>query len=130
MVSLTDAVPAGTTSATARPEGLLLDNVPEPHAELAGVAQGRADVVHAIGAGEDDVGDAVLAQQGELEGEEGTVEEWHDGLRAREREGAQTRPLSAGQNHRLSRSLARHYRPGDQAVASLISMTGIPSRIG
>ena len=72
----------------------------------------------------------MLAQQGELEGEEGTVEERHDRLGAREREGAQPRPLAARQNHGLSRSLARHYRPGDQASASLISITGIPSRIG
>ena len=97
---------------------------------MAGVAQRRADVVHAVGAGEDHVGDAVLAQQGELVGEERAVEQRHDGLRPRERERAQPRPLAAGQDHRLRRSVVRHYLAGDQASASLISITGIPSRIG
>src|SRR5207249_11249404 len=97
---------------------------------LAGGAERRGAGANAVGAGGDEVGDAVLARQSELEGEEGTVGERHDRLGAREREGAQPRPLAARQNHGLSRSLARHYRPGDQASASLISITGIPSRIG
>jgi len=97
---------------------------------MAGVAQRRADIVHAVGAREDDIGDTVLAQERELVGEERAIEERDDGLRPRERERTQAGPLAAGEDHRLSGSVARHYLPGDQASASLISITGIPSRIG
>jgi hypothetical protein len=65
----------------------------------------------------------VLAKEGELVREERDVEERNDGLGSREGEGAQARPLSAGQDD-------RGYALGAQGSASLISMTGMPSRIG
>ena len=62
--------------------------------------------------------------------EEGAIQERNHGLRARERQGTQTRSLAAGQNDRLQGMGSGHYLPGDQASASLMSITGIPSRIG
>ena len=120
----------GIADTAAGPERLLLDDVPETDAEVLGVTEGGAHVVDAVGAREDDVRDAVGPQQGELIREEGAIQERNHGLRARERQGTQTRSLAAGQNDRLQGMGSGHYLPGDQASASLMSITGIPSRIG
>jgi hypothetical protein len=65
----------------------------------------------------------VPAQQGQLIGEERDVEEGDNGLRAGVGQGAQPRALAARQDD-------GGYAPGVQGSASLISMTGMPSRIG
>jgi len=64
----------------------------------------------------------VPAQEGELVVEEGNVEEGDDGLGAGERQGAEPGALAARQDYRGW--------GGVQGSASLISMTGMPSRIG
>jgi hypothetical protein len=63
------------------------------------------------------------AQEGELIGEERPVEERDDGLGAAQREGAQPRALPPGEDDGA-------YAPGVQETASLMSMTGMPSRMG
>jgi hypothetical protein len=68
---------------------------------VLGLAERLADVVDAVGAGQDHVGDAVLAQEGELVGEEGTAEQRDDGFGATQRERAQPRPLTPGQDDGL-----------------------------
>src|SRR5262249_14247290 len=113
--------------AAAGAERLLLDDVAQAHAEMLGLAERLLDVVHAVGAGEDDVGDAVLAQQRELPGEEGTAQQRHHRLGARQRERPQPRALTAGEDDGLG---GARYGPGAQGNASLISITGMPSRIG
>ena len=96
---------------------------------MLGLAERGAHVVDAVGAGENHVGHAVLAQQRELVGEEGTVQERHHRLGAGKRQRPQPGALAAGQDDRLSGG-AGAYAPGVQGCASLISITGIPSRIG
>jgi hypothetical protein len=65
----------------------------------------------------------VPTQQGKLVGQERDVEQRDDGLRAGARQGAQARALAPGQND-------GGYVPGVQGCASLMSITGMPSRIG
>jgi hypothetical protein len=67
--------------------------------------------------------DAMAAQQRQLIGEERNVEERDDGLRAGIGQRAQPRALAARQDD-------GGYAPGVQGCASLISMTGMPSRMG
>jgi hypothetical protein len=71
----------------------------------------------------------VLAQQRQLVGEEGPVEQRDHRLGARERERAEARALAAREDDRLGGGPGA-YPPGAQGVASLISITGMPSRIG
>ena len=116
-------------NAATRPEWFGLDHVAQAHAQVLGFAERRAHVVDAVGAGEDDVGHAVLAQQRQLVGEEGSVEQRHHRLGAGERQRPQPRALAPGQDDGLGGG-AGAYAPGAQGCASLISITGIPSRIG
>src|SRR5581483_10621472 len=81
----------------------------------------------AVGAGENDVGDPVRAQQRQLPRQERPVEHGHHRLGARERQRPQTRALAAGEDDGLGGALQA---PGAQGCASLISMTGMPSRMG
>lgn len=69
-------------------------------------------------------------EQRKLVGEQGTVQERNDGFRPREGQRAQAGALAAGQDHRLPGPVAGRYGPGDQGCASLISITGMSSRIG
>jgi hypothetical protein len=94
---------------------------------VLGLAERPADVVDTVGAGENDVGDAVLAEQRELVREEGPAEQRDDGLRAPQGQRPQPRALATGQDDRLS---GRRYLAGAQGSASLISITGMPSRMG
>ena len=71
----------------------------------------------------------MLPQQRELISEEGPVEQRHHRLGAGERQGPQPRALATGQDDGLGGG-AGAYAPGAQGCASLISITGIPSRIG
>ena len=119
----------GVADSPAGPERLVLDHVAEADAEVLGIAEGRAHVLHAVGARQDDVGDTVRPQQRELIREEGAIEERNHRLRPRQGQGAQARALAAGQDHGLQCPIG-HYLGGDQGSASLISITGIPSRIG
>ena len=119
----------GVANAAARPERFRLDDVAQPNAEMLGLAERYAHVVDAVGAGEDHVGDAVLAQQRELIGKERPVEQRHHRLGARERERPQARALAAREDDRLGGGPGA-YAPGAQGCASLISITGMPSRIG
>jgi hypothetical protein len=57
--------------------------------------------------------------------QEGPPEQRHDRLGPRERERAQPRALAAGEDD----GLGGGYAP-DQGSASLMSITGMPSRIG
>ena len=116
--------------AAAGAERLALDDVPEPDAELGAVAERRAHVVDPVRARQDDVGHAVSPEERELVGEEGPVQERHDGLCPRERQRAQAGALPTGQDHRLQGPVAGRYVPGDQGCASLISITGMSSRMG
>jgi hypothetical protein len=68
----------------------------------------------------------VLAQQGELVGQERHAEERDDGLRAGEGQRPQACALAAGEDDGLGCTL---YVPGAQGWASLISITGMSSRI-
>jgi hypothetical protein len=70
----------------------------------------------------------VLAEQGQLVGEERPVQEGHNRLGPGQREGTQARALSPGEDDRLGPVPGQ--LPGDQGWASSMSMTGIPSRIG
>jgi len=65
----------------------------------------------------------VAPQHGQLIGEKGHVEERHHGLRARVGQGPEPRALPTGQDDRAQ-------VPGVQGWASLISITGMPSRMG
>jgi hypothetical protein len=65
----------------------------------------------------------VVAEERELIGEERDVEERDDGLRGREGERPQPRALAPSEDD-------RGYFVGVQGSASLISITGMPSRIG
>jgi hypothetical protein len=69
----------------------------------------------------------VLTQQGELVGEKGPGEQRHHRLGARQGERPQAGALAAGEDDRLRGAC---YAPGVQGCASLINITGIPSRIG
>jgi len=69
----------------------------------------------------------VITEQRELIGEKWTVQQWHDGLCAGQREGTQARALTAGEDDGLSGVGLAH---GFQGCASSISITGMPSRIG
>ena len=116
----------GVPNAPAGAERLGLDHVAQPHSQLLAIAQGLPHVVDAVRARQDDVGHAVLAQQGELVGQERHAEQRDDGLRAGEGQRPQARALAAGEDDGLGRAL---YVPGDQGWASLISITGMSSRI-
>jgi hypothetical protein len=94
---------------------------------MLGLAQRLADVVDTVRAGQDHVGDAVLSQQRQLVGEERPAEQRHDGFRALQGQRPQACALATGQDDGLGR---RRYLAGDQDSASLISITGMPSRIG
>jgi hypothetical protein len=65
----------------------------------------------------------VAAQERELVGEKRNVEQRDDRLRAGVRQGAQPRALAARQDD-------GGYAPGVQGCASLMSITGMPSRMG
>ena len=82
-----------------------------------------AHVVDAIRARQDGVGHTVHAQQAQLVGEERLVQDRHDRLRTGQREGTKTRALSAGEDYGLCGG-------GVHGSASVVSMTGMPSRIG
>ena len=94
------------------------------HAEVLGPAERLPDVVDAIGAREHHVTDTVVREERQLVGEEGAVEQRDDGFRARDRQRPEPRALAAGQDDGL-----RGYF-GAQGSASLMSITGMPSRIG
>ncbi len=81
------------------------------------------DLVHHVGAGQDHVGDAVLAEQGELVGDERDVEERNDRLGRGQRQRPEPGALTAREDD-------RGYFVGAQGSASLISITGMPSRTG
>ena len=115
----------GVAHAAAGAERLALDDVAQAHAEVRAVTERLLHVVDAIGAGQDHVGDAVGLQQRELVGEERPPQQWHHRLGAGQREGAQPRAPAAGEDDRLGGG----YAP-DQGSASLMSITGMPSRIG
>jgi hypothetical protein len=68
----------------------------------------------------------VLAQQGELVCQERPAKQRNDGLGPGQRERPQPRALAAGEDDGLGGAL---YVPGDQGCASLISITGMSSRI-
>jgi hypothetical protein len=68
----------------------------------------------------------VLAQQGQLVRQERSTEQGHDGLGPGQGERPQPRALAAGEDDGLGGAL---YVPGDQGCASLISITGMSSRI-
>jgi hypothetical protein len=87
--------------AAARSQGLGLDGVPEAHAEMLGLAERAADVVDPVRAGEHDVGDAVLAEEGQLPGEERPVQDGDDGLGTCERERAEARALTTREDDGL-----------------------------
>jgi hypothetical protein len=87
------------------------------------VSHDPPDLVHHVGAGQDHVGDAVLAQEGELVGDERDIEERNDRLGRRPRQGPEPGPLTAREDD-------RGYFVGTQGSASLISITGMPSRTG
>src|SRR5262249_29482440 len=120
----------GIADTATRPEWLVLDDVAEPDPEMLGITERGAYVVDAIGARQDDVGHAGRPQQSELGGGKRAVEGGDDRLRRRQGQGPKPRTLAAGENDRLQRIAAGHYRAGDQGSASLISITGMPSRIG
>ena len=120
--------PVVPAHAAARAQRLRLDDVPQTHAERL-VTQGLAEVLHAVLAGEEDVGHAVAAQQRELVGQEGAIQERDDGLGACEGEGAQARSLAPREDDGLGGARPRQL-DGAQGWASSISITGIPSRIG
>src|SRR3972149_2620898 len=86
-------------------------------------AHGPPDLVHEIGARQHGAPDPVPAQEGQLVGQERDVEQRDDRLRARVRHGAQARTFAPGQDD-------GGYVPGVQGCASLMSITGMPSRIG
>src|SRR4026207_1779708 len=67
-----------------------------------GRAGRRAAVVDAVGGGENDVGDAVRAEQRELVREEGPAEQRDDGLRAPQGQRPQPRALATGPAERPS----------------------------
>ena len=67
--------------------------------------------------------DPVLAQQGELIGEEGDVEQRDDGLGPVVRERTEPGALAPGQDD-------GGYAAGVQGSASPMSITGMPSRMG
>src|SRR3990172_10165799 len=106
-----------------RSQRLRLDGVVEPDTPAGAVAHGPPDLVHEIGARQHGAPDPVPAQQRQLVGQERDVEERDDRLRARVRQGAQARTLAPGQDD-------GGYVPGVQGCASLMSITGMPSRIG
>jgi hypothetical protein len=64
-----------------------------------------------------------MPQEGELIGNERDVEERNDRLGRRQRQGPEPRPLTAREDD-------RGYFVGTQGSASLISITGMPSRTG
>ena len=96
---------------------------------MLGFAEGGAHVIDAVGARENHVGDAVLAQQRELISEKRTIQQRNDRFRARHGERTQPRALAAREDDGLGRR-AGVYAPGAQGCASLMSITGMPSRIG
>src|SRR5882672_1873440 len=104
-------------------ERVRLHRVAEPHPVGRAVSHDPPDLVHHVGAGQDHVGDAVLAQEGELVGDERDVEERNDRLGRRQRQGPKPGPLTAREDD-------RGYFVGTQGSASLISITGMPSRTG
>ena len=81
------------------------------------------DLVHHVGAGQDHVGDAVLVEEGELVGDERDVEERDDRLGRGQRQRPEPGALTAREDD-------RGYVVGAQGSASLISITGMPSRTG
>ena len=87
------------------------------------VAHDPPDLVHQVGAGQDHVGDAVLTEQGELVGDERDVEERNDRLGCGQGQGPEPGALAAREDD-------RGYFVGAQGSASLISITGMPSRTG
>ena len=109
--------------AAGRSQRLRLDGVVEPDTPVGAVAHGPPDLVHEIGARQHGASDPVPAQQGQLVGQERDIEQRDDRLRARARQGAQARALAPGQDD-------GGYVPGVQGCASLMSITGMPSRIG
>ena len=109
--------------ASRRSQRLRLDHVLEGDVPSAAVAHGLADLVHEIGAGQDDALHPVTTQQGQLVGEERNVEERDDRLGAGVGQGTQSRALTTRQDD-------RGYAPGVQGCASLMSITGMPSRMG
>ena len=126
-VSVQDHQPAlreggGVEDAPGGAERLRFERVAESHAEISPVAELRLDRLDEVRAGEHDIPHPVTAQQGELVMEEGDVEERDDGLGAGERQRTKPGALAARQDYRGSR--------GVQGSASLMSMTGMPSRIG
>ena len=115
----------GVADAAPGAERLLLHDVAQGDPQVAGVTEGLAHVVHPVRARQDDVADPVLAEQRDLVGEEGAIEERHHRLGPGEGERPEPRALSPGQDDRLGR-----YRSGTHGWASLMSITGMPSRMG
>ena len=110
------------------------------------VTERLADVIDPVRARQDDVGDAMGAEEGDLIGEERPVEQRDDRLGALQRERPKPGALAAGQDDGLGHlgerlagvnrrgpprdGMRLRHRPGDHGTASLMSMTGMPSRMG
>ena len=76
-------------------------DVAQPHAERRPVAEHVAHPGREVAAAHDDVVDVVMAQPVDHEGDEGPVDERHDGLRHGRGERPQPRALPAGEDQRL-----------------------------
>jgi hypothetical protein len=113
----------GIAHAAGGAERIGLDRVPQADAVARPVAHRLADLVDEVGAGEDHVGDPVMREQVELVGEEGNVEQRDGRLGLGQRQRPEPGTLS-------SRKDDGGQLPGVQGTASLMSMTGMPSRIG
>src|SRR6266545_746208 len=106
-----------------RPQRLRLDGIVEPDAPGGAVAHDAPNLVHEIGARQHGALDSMPAQQRKLIGEERDVQERDDRLGVGVRQGTQPGALAPGQDD-------GGYVPGVQGCASLMSITGMPSRIG
>ena len=101
----------------------VLDGVADAHAERTPVAEDGLDALRAVGHGEDDLAYPGAGEQVELVAEERPVDDRHDGLRRRERQGSQPRPLAAGQDdsfHQVSLALRGAQTGRDHTIARSI----------
>ena len=125
----------GVPHAAGRAERLPLDDVAQPHWAEVLLGHDRADGLRPVGDGEDHVPHPVRAEHPELVGEERHVQQRDDRLRPLERQRPEPGPQSPGQDDRLhghgwSPPVRSGPSGGAQSTASLISMTGMSSRMG
>ena len=113
----------GVPHASPGPERLPLHRVPQADAVRGAITEHPAHLVHHVGAGQHHVGDAVAPKQLQLVREKRHVQERDDGLRRAESERPEPRALAAREDD-------GGYLVPVQGSASLMSMTGIPSRTG